>query len=62
MTTKKDDNIAPYLLDPKDPHYKKPKQNKIEDNFLDIKLKHNKRKRHNLLKNYLGYMIEVILA
>ena len=62
MTTK-DDNIAPYLLDPKDPGYKKPKATPVSDEtFIDVKVKKNKQKRQSLIKTYFGYMVEVILT
>ena len=67
MTTKNENGIAPFLLDPKDPKYKEPKKPltmKIlvkEEKNLAKALKPKREKRFNPVKAYFSYMLEVVL-
>ena len=67
MTTKNENNVAPYLLDPNDPHYKKPSKKRSIDDLetidpiIKVKPKRTKVKHFNPFKEYFNCILEVIL-
>jgi len=63
----KNESTAPYLLDPKDPHYRKPSKRSIDeletfDPIIKLREKKTKTKHFNPFKEYFNCMLEVILA